>query len=173
MECIRALTDQAALKSVASLFQNWQETLIWSALEGIMGQVWVCADAEETAQVAACQTGDFLFLAGDAHSPQARRFLQGFTDKTDDSFFIAVPQNPAWSDLICSLFGDRARPGERYAIRKEGDVFDREHLQRLTGMIPDCVSIKPIRGQLYHQVMEEKWSRDFCSQFPSCFPAFV
>ncbi len=169
MERIKELTshEKAALGCAASLFDGWQETLIWSALEGIMGRVYVCADAGESLHAAACHTGDFLFFAGDALSTQAQVLLEAVADMWGERFAILVPQNEEWTAQIRRTFGERVRAGERYAIRKEGDVFDREHLQRLAVSAPSCVTIQPLQGDLYDKVMAEKWSRDFCSQFSS------
>ena len=54
-------------EKAAVLFEGWQETLIWSALEGEMGCIWALG---EEPGAALCQNGDFLFLAGKADEPE-------------------------------------------------------------------------------------------------------
>lgn len=169
---IIALQGAAALDRVAPLFFDWEETMIWAVLEGRMGQMWVCAEETETATcactkpaVVCCQNGDFLFFAGDADSEQALQLLQGIRGLLGETFSIATPQNEQWSQRISHVFGERAKAGERYAIRKEEGVFDREHLQRLVAALPRTMQIAPIDAALYHRIMQSGWARDFCSQF--------
>ena len=48
------------LERIAPLFDHWEETMIWSCLQGVMGRaVW-----NESRTAAAIISGDFGFLAG-------------------------------------------------------------------------------------------------------------
>ena len=49
-------------ESVAPLFAGWQETLIWSCLQGVMGHLYVTSVQNPVS--AAAMLGDFCFLAG-------------------------------------------------------------------------------------------------------------
>ncbi len=44
------------------LFKDWQETMVWSCLQGVMGRVY--ADSVERPVTAMARLGDFCFLAG-------------------------------------------------------------------------------------------------------------
>ncbi len=167
---IKTLHRMAAPDRAAPLFTGWEETMIWAVLEGRMGQMWVCAQEAETSvqpAAACCQNGDFLFFAGDAGSDQALQLVQGIRTLLDECFSIATPQNEQWSELITRVFGERAKAGERYAICKEPDRFDRAHLQRLAAALPGMIQLLPIDAALYQRIMESSWARDFCSQFGS------
>lgn len=161
------LTEEAARKRVAPLFANWEETLIWTALEGMMGQVMVLDGAKAVPKAAICQAGDFVFLAGDALLPEAEQLLLAMKRKLQDRFAILTPQNESWEVLIQRVFGQEAKAGERYAIWKDGSAFDREHLRQLAQTLPEGVSLEPIQGDLYDVALSVDWSRDFCSQFES------
>ena len=50
------------MNKAAALFQGWPETMVWSCLQGCMGQVLV-EGGEEPASAAAL-IGDFAFFAG-------------------------------------------------------------------------------------------------------------
>ena len=52
---IQRLSDPAR---AAELFAGWQETIVWSALEGVMGTVYAVDDAS-----AMVRSGDFAFFA--------------------------------------------------------------------------------------------------------------
>jgi hypothetical protein len=130
------LTEEAARKRVAPLFANWEETLIWTALEGMMGQVLVLDGAKAAPKAAICQTGDFVFLAGDASVPEAELLLLAMKKKLQDHFAILTPQDDRWATLIQRAFGQEAKAGERYAIWKDASVFDRAHLQQVAQRLP-------------------------------------
>ncbi|MBR6571060.1 MAG: GNAT family N-acetyltransferase [Clostridia bacterium] len=161
------LTEEAARNRVAPLFANWEETLIWTALEGMMGQIMVLDEAKTEPKAAVCQTGDFVFLAGDASSPEAEQLLWAMKEKLQGRFAILTPQNESWEVLIQRVFGQEAKAGERYAICKDASVFDRERLCKLAKTLPQGVSLQLIRGDLYDMTLSLDWSRDFCSQFES------
>lgn len=163
---IIALHEEAARKRVAPLFVNWEETLIWTALQGMMGQVLVLQDAD-LPQAAVCQTGDFVFFAGDASTLEARQLVQAMKNSLEDRFAILTPQNEMWNALIQHVFGDKAKAGERYAIWKDASAFDRKHLNQLARNLPEGVTLSPIEGELYDLALSMEWSRDFCSQFES------
>ena len=48
--------------TAAPLFANWEETMIWSCLQGIMGKIYVDYLEQPTAAMAIL--GDFAFYAG-------------------------------------------------------------------------------------------------------------
>ncbi len=158
---LKRLRGEAALKSAASLFAGMEDTLIQTALEGKMGSVWCC---NEPPAAAFCQTGDFVFPAGDAATPEALELLQGLKQQLEGRFAILTPPNEAWSGLIRQVFADRAKAGERYAIHRQ-KVFDRALLQSYVESLPDGVSLVPIAGEVYDLVMAQWWAMDFCSSF--------
>ena len=160
------IVGEAALNRVAPLFANWEETLIWTALQGMMGRVWTAGAYDgNQPKVACCQTGDFVFPAGDASCPEAEMLLKSLRTHLGDRFAILTPQNDAWSEQIRQVFGDQVKAGERYAICKDAHAFDRVHLSSLAETLPAGVTLVPIAGKVYDQVMAEGWSCDFCSQF--------
>ncbi len=165
MECRRLmlLQGEAALKSAASLFAGMEDTLIQTALEGEMGSVW-CCQGDEGPCAACCQTGDFIFTAGDAAAPEARELLQGIAKRLDGRFAILTPPNEAWSGLIRQVFQGRVKAGERYAIHRQSS-FDGAVLQACMDRLPEDVTLAPIAGSVYDLVMAQGWSRDFCSSF--------
>ncbi|MEG1892232.1 MAG: GNAT family N-acetyltransferase [Clostridia bacterium] len=161
------ITGKDALARVAPLFQNWEETLIWTALEGNMGGIWAADGAEECPRAALCRTFDFAFFAGDAETPEAETLMRALRTELAGGYAILTPQNEAWDALIVRVFGAEARPCERYAICKEGDCFDRARLQGFIDALDKELSLAVIDDALYERVMAEDWSRDFCATFGS------
>ncbi len=145
----------------ASLFEGWQETLIWSALEGAMGCIWAVSEQPEAAL---CQTGDFLFLAGRAEETQTRLLLETW-QKEKGGFEIIVPREEACGALIEEIFGKEAKAGERCAFCKGGERFDPAALRQMVQAAPDAVKVVPFDRALYGMALKQQWSRDFVSQF--------
>jgi len=150
-------------EKVKQIFHGWQETLIWSCLEKIMGTVWVTAT--ENPVSAAAVLGDFCFLAGRADEELLSGIL--LMIREEHNFMILVPQNRQWEWLI-ERSGCPAKKVVRYAIKKEPEVFDTEYLKKLAGGLPSQYSLAMIDDRLYAQCKNTPWSRDLVSQFPTC-----
>lgn len=141
------------------LFGDWPEAIIWSCLQGVMGAVY--ADDSDNPQAAMAVHGDFVFLAGKPHEELT---LYRPAECSPD-FIIMVPQNDGWADLIVRLYGASAKTITRYAIKKEGDIFDREHLKKAAGSLPSGYEMKRMDSQCFKACGTEDWSRDLVSQF--------
>lgn len=139
---------------VKALFGDWQETMIWSCLQGIMGDIYT--DNVLNPASAMAVLGDFCFLAGE---PKEELVL--FLPK---DFIIMVPQNHRWADVIEKCYGEHAKKVTRYAMKKERDVFKEDKLKQAV-VLPPEYSLKLIDEALFYLCREQKWSRDFVSQY--------
>lgn len=145
------------MNHIASLFGNWPETIIWSCLEGTMGQVYV--DDSQSPQSALALYGRqsfFGFLAGQPH-----RDLLKICEGKD---MILVPQNQNWSDLIEGTYGDGIRSFTRYATKKDTE-FDLGYLQSLVENLSADFELYPIHSELYQTCLQEEWSRDLVGNY--------
>ncbi len=151
-------------QTVAGLFEHWQETIIWSCLDRIMGSIY--ADNIQNPKSAMAVLGDFCFFTG-APNPELVAFKQkeAIPDFTPD-FIIMIPQTPQWSDLIEKCYGSNAKKVTRYAMKKEPDIFDIEKLQQAISSLSPEYSLKLIDKDIYHLCQTTGWSRDLVSQFP-------
>ena len=105
------------------LFGDWQETLIWSCLQKVMGDIYV--DNASDPQSAMAVLGDFCFFAGNAEED----IVSFKPENCFQDFIIMVPQSEEWAELIVKNYGDRAKPATRYAIKKEQNIFDKDTLR--------------------------------------------
>lgn len=153
------------LNHLEPLFAGWEETLVWSVLQGCMGKAW--ADQEEHPQAALLWVGDFLFLGGDAAAPGARELAMFLPRELANGIALAVPKNESWLRLLEEVHDGRGKPITRYAIQKEPDVFDPGKLRANLEKLPQGFILKPIDEGLYHTLLELDWARDFCAQFGS------
>lgn len=145
--------------AVAPLFDGWEETLVWSALEGIMGS---CHALTNTLpQSALIVQGDFFFFAGKPEPELIAYIPEDWTG----SCRLLTPQNEAWTAAIDAHYGRAAERETRYAIKKEPDIFCENHLLQAIAAAP--ARIVPIDETLYRQCWNADWSRDLVSRYPT------
>ena len=100
------------MKCIMPLFRGWEETLIWSCLEGYMGKAWT--DHLRKPQVVLIVIGDFAFLAGNSDLAQAETLVKAIQEKGKKLPLLVIPQNKKWGDLI-----EKVEQTIRYATKKE------------------------------------------------------
>ncbi len=144
-------------ESISKLFDNWNETLIWSCLQGIMGEL----HTNSSRDAAMAILGDFAFYAGNPSEE-----LVGFKPKScKQDFIIMVPPNEEWAKLIEKYYGEKVKKVTRYAIKKEPDVFDVEKLKQVVLGIPEGYELRLIEEAEYNMCGANGWSRDLVSQY--------
>ncbi|WP_394405827.1 GNAT family N-acetyltransferase [Streptococcus sp. 20-1249] len=145
------------LSSAISLFQDWQETMIWSCLQGVMGEIWV--DDSDNPQSALAKLGkqaSFGFLAGQP-CLELIEFCRG-----ED--IILVPQHEGWRKLIEKTYGDKVKAFTRYATKK-GTAFDRNKLEEFVTSLPEDFELQFMDEQLYKVCLTEEWSQDLVANY--------
>lgn len=146
-------------EEAVSLFAGWQETMIESCLQGVMGEIY--GDAAENPGSAMAMLGDFCFLAG-----RPSRELAAFKPAScNRNFMIMVPRDEAWAALIEQIYGEKARQVTRYAIRKEERIWDEARLRETVDGLPEGYELRMIEESLYWQCKENDWSRDLVAQY--------
>lgn len=144
-------------ETIQQLFRDWDETLIWSCLQGIMGGIY--SNREEDAAMAIL--GDFAFYAGKPDE----ELLCFKPESCKQDFIIMVPQNDGWAELIEKCYGDNAKRVTRYAIKKEPDVFDRAKLEQAVSALPEGYELRMIEEPEYYMCRENRWANDLVSQY--------
>ena len=139
----------------APLFDGWEETLIWSCLDGSMGELY--GDDALRPQSAAALLGDFAFFAG----KPCRELIA----RMERPFLILTPQNEDWSREMEAVYGPKVRRTERYAFDKNPDAFSIPDLERAASSLPAGYALVPIDENYFHWCAGQDWSRDFVSNF--------
>lgn len=142
-------------EKAAPLFAGWNDTMIRSCLEKVMGRVYVTDPAAPKAAFA--YAGCFGFLAG---APE-----EALLEAVPAGFSILVPQDAAWEALIEKCLPEAAKI-TRYAIRKD-TRFDRARLARYVSQLPEGYTLRRIDGELYGQCLLSPVFADFVSAFES------
>lgn len=138
---------------VEELFTGWQETLIYSCLQNVMGKLYVTDMASPVSALAF--VGCFGFFAGEPDRELVNHKPEGF--------MILVPQNEAWSALIEECYPS-ARKVTRYAIKKDMK-FDVRQLRREIGALPSGYTLKQIDSALYDACLKDPVTADFVAAF--------
>jgi Predicted acetyltransferase len=140
---------------VISLFNDWQETLIYSCLQKVMGKIFVTDS--ESPKSAMAYVGCFAFYAGEPDKELIMDKPKGFV--------IMIPQNEAWGTCIEECFPN-AKKVTRYAIKKE-TRFDKVYLRDIVKRLPDGYELKEIDERIYDMCLPDPVTRDFVSSFES------
>ena len=146
-------------KKAEELFAGWDETIIWSCLQGVMGHIYV--DDKEAPVSAMAILGDFCFFAGEPNA-ELVAFKPSWYSLDD---VIAVPGNAGWSEIIERVYGDRAEKVTRYAIKKEKDVFDKSRLEKIVSGLSQDYTIKLIDEEIFSYCQKTRWCGDFVAQY--------
>ena len=135
---------------IKEIFKGAQDTLIWSCLDGTMGEFYT--DEEEKS--ASAVIGDFCFLAGEPNRKLAENAARDYV--------IMVPQNETWCELIVEILGKKAHKFTRYATKKEL-TFDIKSLE--CAKLPDGFEMKFIDKEIFEYCKNTYWCSDFVSQY--------
>ncbi|WRS28084.1 GNAT family N-acetyltransferase [Oscillospiraceae bacterium MB08-C2-2] len=149
------------MHKIAPLFEGWNETMIWSCLQGYMGNAWV--DSLVSPQSAQIITGDFCFFSGKPNMELVKNIPTSFPSPC----LLMAATTEQWFPLIEQQYAQRAEKSIRYAFKKDTQGFDTVQLQRYANNLPSHYSLLPIDEKQYHVTSLEPWSRDLCSQFPT------
>lgn len=153
---IERLKDTALVEHI---FDGWDETLIWSCLQGVMGKIYV--DNTNSPMSAMAMLGDFCFFAG---SPNKELVLYK-PDECRQDFIIMIPQDEKWAKLIEKNYDIKAKKVSRYAIKKEFDIFEKDKLLQIVGTLPQEYTIKLIDKDIFYRCKEIDWCKDWVSQY--------
>lgn len=142
-------------EKAAPLFEGWEDTLIYSCLQKVMGKIWVTDP--DNPRSAMAFAGGFAFLAGEPD----RQLVLG----KPEGFVILIPQNAQWEACIRECFPD-SRKVTRYAIRKD-TRFDVPRLRELAAQLPEGYELKEIDADLYDMCLADPVIEDFVAAFES------
>lgn len=148
--------------AIENLFAGWEETIIWSCLQKVMGRV--CANDTKSPTAAIALLGDFGFLAGQADT-KFLLALKRTVCKRD--FLILVPQDESWSRVIEACYGENCRRVTRYAFKKETEGFDPPKLESLVRGLPKEYRLTMIDQLWYSYCGQTSWCKDLVSQYES------
>lgn len=149
------ITELRKPEKAELLFRGWNDTMIRSCLQQVMGKIYV-NDTEQPKSACAI-LGCFAFYTGEPNEELVRN--------KPESFLIMTPQNDDWAKLIEHCH-PTAKKATRYAMKHDTE-FDRGQLQDLIKNLPDGYKLRAIDGDLYDLCLKDLLTVDFVSNFGS------
>ena len=150
----------SAPQKAKPLFGDWQETMIWSAVDGIMGDVYA-----DDALLAACAVlGDIAFIASPTMDEDAVQAVLRYVKTQTDHALLLVAQDEILFKLCVKLLGN-VITGQRYAFRKD-NTFEPDKLKVFVSELPEGYTLSDMTPAIWAQITEKKgWMWDFISNF--------
>ncbi len=160
--------EKTEMNRIAYLFDGWEETMIWSCLQGCMGRAWangsrLAEDRPLVEKVTAGQiiVGDICFFAGEPDVELIHHIPEDFPSKV----IIMVGRDERWNQAIETVHKGRVKKIKRYAIKKEKEVFDQKQLMDNVVKLSPKYELRCIDEALYCHIMKTPWAKDLCSSF--------
>lgn len=141
------------------LFRNQKDSLVLSCIQNYFGRAWI--DTKEEPKSGLIIVGDFCYFAGIPKEELVINVLKAAGREE----ITAVPENEQWGSLIQQIHGKHCRKIQRYGIKKEGDIFDREKLEKYVESIKEPYRICLMGAREYKISFQEEWSKDWCRNF--------
>lgn len=143
------------LSKIHSLYEGWDESMIWSCFQNVMGEAY--ADDPEKPQSVIVHVNCFAFAAG---KPNEALVADWHHEKVD-SFAIITARDVSWNRIFEEVGEEKSRCVERYAIKKERDIFDTERLSTIVEQLNKEYELKTIDKDIYDQCKKYDWAVDF------------
>ena len=88
---------------VSALFEQWEETILWSCLQKVMGKIYADDLIEPTTAIA--MLGNFIFFS--RRTQYGLLIISARTFSGD--FMILVPRDEHWTNIIMDFYGQKAK----------------------------------------------------------------
>lgn len=155
------------MNQIASLFEGIQDSMVIACLQGYMGNAYV--ETMQEPKAALIVSGEYSFFGGDPNSKQAE-ILAGnlfLVNESESTIAIFADDQPEWESRLLSMQEYDPEAVPRFGIVQKDYDFDYDVLQGYVDALPEGFELVRFDEEIYHQAMEEDWSREFCETFAS------
>lgn len=165
-ELLIPILEKTRLEELKKFYINSTDSTVWSCLQGYNGRIFV--NDGENMSITLLWVGDFLFPSCNQEfdEQKAMDMLMDFNQISEIKNLLIIPQTNQWEALLQKEAN--VKTILRYAIKKKQvQDFDKEHLESIVNRLGEEYHFKKIDKNLAEMIMNEDWSRDFCSNFNS------
>ncbi|MBY7142962.1 GNAT family N-acetyltransferase [Virgibacillus sp. NKC19-3] len=152
--------DLHVRKQLFPMFEDMNDTIILSCLQGHMGSAWV--DDVEKPTVCQVLVGDFVFYAGNPHAKEADTLLYHLPEN-----ILAIVHTDEWKSRMETIHEGSIEKIQRYRFKKNVDDLDRTYIKKFLSGLPKEYELKPIDASLAGEASLHEISDDFTGQFHS------
>lgn len=143
-----------------AMFEDMNDTLILSCLQGHMGEIWV--DDIKSPTVAQALVGIFVFYAGDTNSKVADELLCNIPEN-----ILAIVNTHDWKHHIETLHRNCIEKFQRYAFKKDVTKLNYNHIQSFLSILPEGYELKKVDEIIINKLSFQELSEDLIGQFES------
>lgn len=148
-------------KKLFTMFEDINNTMILSCLQGHMGTVWVDDPINPT--VAQVILGVFSFYAGSPYAKGVEELLRNIPED-----ILVIVNGDEWKERIETTHKDSIREKfQRYSFKKNLEHLDTKHISYFLSTLSEGYELKKIDSKLAHDPSLQELSEDFTSQFES------
>ncbi|WP_234117590.1 GNAT family N-acetyltransferase [Clostridium hydrogenum] len=142
------------------IFEDMEDTMILSCLQGHMGKAYV--DNIKNPTAAEIIVGELVFFAGDPNAEAAAELLNNLPANC----FVVVSTD-GWKDCIEKIHEGYANKFQRYAFKKDKKYLNYNHIKSLISMLPEGYELKKVDKDIAYDKSFHELSEDFTAQFDS------
>lgn len=146
-----------------SLYQGKIDVPLLACIEGKMGRAWV--DNKVNPTIAIVVVADFCYLLGSITSNEHEILIKELLDKCRGK--VIVLDDPSWLSIIERFYPSNIKRFNRYSIKKETDVFQRNILNDYIATAEAEFKLEKIDEPIYFKVLADRFMEDCCSNYSS------
>ncbi|PGZ06617.1 GNAT family N-acetyltransferase [Bacillus cereus] len=147
-------------KKLVSMFEDFNNVVLLSYLQGHMGKAWV--NDLENPTVAQITVGIFTFYAGDSNANETEELLRNIPDR-----ILVIVNSEEWKKRLEAFHGRKIDKFLRYKFRRNSEVFNPSKLQMYISALPKEYELRKVDEHIANKETLHNVSEDFTSQFQS------
>ncbi|MFE6138262.1 MULTISPECIES: GNAT family N-acetyltransferase [Bacillus] len=147
-------------KKLVSMFEDFNNVILLSYLQGHMGTAWV--NDLENPTVAQVTVGIFTFYTGDPNVKETEALLRNIPER-----MLVIVNSEEWKKRLETFYERKIDKFLRYKFKRNSEVFDRSKLQSFISTLPKGYELRRIDEHIANNPTLHKLSEDFTSQFQS------
>ncbi|QSX07000.1 GNAT family N-acetyltransferase [Sedimentibacter sp. zth1] len=147
-------------KKIIPMFEDMDDTMILSCLQGHMGEVYV--DNLDNPTVAQIIVGLFIFYAGNVKLDVVDELL---CNLPQDS--LVIVETEEWKNKIEEIHKGRYEKFDRYSFKQDAKYLDYNHIKSFISKLPVDYELKKIDEKITKSDFFINHTKDFTEQYES------
>ncbi|HDR7646832.1 GNAT family N-acetyltransferase [Bacillus mycoides] len=147
-------------KKLVSMFEDFNNVVLLSYLQGHMGNAWV--NDLENPTVAQITVGIFTFYAGDPNAKETEELLRNIPER-----ILVIVNSDQWKKRLETFHERKIDKFLRYKFKRNTEVFNHSKLQSFITALPKGYELRKIDEHIANNPTLHNVSEDFTSQFRS------
>ncbi|MGE7851993.1 GNAT family N-acetyltransferase [Bacillus paramycoides] len=147
-------------KKLVSMFEDFNNVVLLSYLQGHMGTAWV--NDLENPTVAQITVGIFTFYGGDPTAVETEELLRNIPER-----ILVIVNSDEWKKRLEAFHERKIDKILRYKFKRNPELLNRMKLKSFITVLPNGYELRKIDKYIANNPTLHKVSEDFTSQFSS------